>query len=254
MSKKKYKIGIALGGGGARGFAHLGVLKALKEKGISPDVIAGTSAGSLVGVFIAAGKSPDEAMDLMKEHNIIDYAKVVMPINGLLSLENLEEILKEKITASSFEDLEIPFFATVSGLKSGKIQYIDSGELIPVIKASSSIPVLFSPVEIDGEEYVDGGLMDNLPIRPLKECCEKIIAVSISPIQEVKDVDNLVKVAARIFQISVNKGLNEIKESVDLFIEPKGLEKFDILDTSHADELFKMGYEHVKNLDIDGFD
>ncbi|XOV94923.1 MAG: patatin-like phospholipase family protein [Bacteroidota bacterium] len=250
---KKYNIGIALGGGGARGFAHLGVLKALEEKGIKPDVIAGTSAGSLVGVFIAAGKTPDETMKLMKENNITDYAKVVLPVNGLLSLDNLETILKRHIDAETFEELDLPFFATVSALKEGKVVYQNKGKLIPFVKASASIPILFSPVKIEDECYVDGGLLDNLPIQPLMNCCKKIIAVSISPIQEVEEIDNLVGVAARTFQLSVNSQLHKIEENADLFIEPEGLEKYDILNTRHADELFEIGYKHTKELNLDGF-
>lgn len=250
MSDKKYEFGIALGGGGARGFAHLGVLKALKEKGIEPGVIAGTSAGALAGVFIADGKSPDEAMKLMKENGITDYAKVVMPVNGLLSLDNLEDILDEKIEAEKFEDLKIPMFATVSNLNSGKAEYINKGKLIPAIKASASIPVLFAPVKINDVPYVDGGLLDNLPVEPLLDCCKKIIAISISPVQEIKGVDNLVKVAARTFQLSVNKNIHQLRDKVDLFIEPEGLEKFDILDTTNADELFDIGYEFASKLDL----
>ncbi len=253
MAKNKYNIGVALGGGGARGFAHLGVLKALEESGIKPDIISGVSAGSMVGVFIAAGKSPAETMKLMKENKITDYAKVVLPVNGLLSLENLRKILNDHIDASTFEELKLPFYATVTDLKKGKVVYQNTGDLIPFITASASIPVLFSPVEIEGEAYVDGGLLDNLPIHPLMDCCNKIIAISISPIQEVKEVDNLVKVAARTFQLSVNSQIEHVKKKADLFIEPEGLEKFDILDTTHADELFEIGYNYTKGLDLKDF-
>lgn len=117
--------------------------------------------------------------------------------------------------------------------------------------ASVSIPVLFSPVSIGGSPYVDGGLIDNLPVAPLKDLCEKIIAVSISPVQEIDNVDNILRVAARTFQLSVNNQSHRKKEMSDVFIEPPELAKYDLLDTTHADELFEIGYEYCKKLNIE---
>ncbi len=247
----EYKIGIALGGGGARGFAHLGALAALEEKGIKPDVISGVSAGSLVGVFLASGKSPNEVMKLMKENDITDYAKITMPVNGLLNLGNLENILNDQIDVDQIEELELPFIITVSNMFKGEVEYVKEGPIVDYVTASASIPVLFSPVEINKKLYSDGGLFDNLPIEPLKECCEKVIAISISPVQEINKLDNLVEMAARTFQLAVNNHRSEIEEHCDLFIEPKGLEKFGILDTSNADQLFEIGYDHVKGMKND---
>lgn len=248
---KKYKVGIALGGGGARGFAHLGVLKALEEKGIKPDAISGVSAGALAGVFIAEGLKPGEVMKIMKDHKVTDYTKVIMPVNGLLSLENLENMLKKHIDSDDFKDLPLPFFAAVSNLYSGKVEYRNTGSLIKSVMASVSIPVLFSPVTIDNSPFVDGGLLDNLPIAPLTDLCEKIIAVSISPVQEIDKMDNILRVAARTFQLSVNNQSHTKKEMCDVFIEPPELAKYDILDTTHADELFEIGYGYCKELNIE---
>ncbi|MCC5931167.1 MAG: patatin-like phospholipase family protein [Cyclobacteriaceae bacterium] len=248
---KKYKTGIVLGGGGARGFAHLGVLKALEEKGIKPDVISGVSAGALAGVFIAEGLGPEEVMKIMKDHKFTDYTKVIMPVNGLLSLENLEDMLKKHIQSDDFDDLQLPFFTAVSNLYTGKVEYRNSGSLIKSVMASVSIPVLFSPVIIEDSPFVDGGLLDNLPITPLEDICEKIIAVSISPVQEISKMDNILRVAARTFQLSVNNQSHKKKEICDVFIEPPALAKYDILDTTHADELFEIGYGYCKELNID---
>lgn len=246
----KGKIGIALGGGGARGFVHLGVLKALEEQGITPDIISGVSAGAIVGSFIAAGMSPEEIMKVMKENKFTDYAKVNMPTTGLLNLDNLKENLAEYLRATSFSDLELPFYAAVSNLNSGEIEYLHQGELIPVIQASSSIPVLFSPVEIDGANYVDGGLLDNLPITPLKEKCDTIIGVNIMPIQEKSEVENLIEVAIRTFELSVSGNKKEFEANCDLYIEPEGVGEYDILDPGHADELFELGYDYAKKISI----
>lgn len=244
------KIGIALGGGGSRGFVHLGVLKALEEKGITPDVISGVSAGSIVGVFIAAGMSPEKVMELMKENKFTDYAKVNMPVNGLLNLDNLKKNLEEYLPVNRFSDLELPFHVAVSNLNSGEIEYLQQGKLISAIQASSSIPVLFSPVDIDGNSYADGGLLDNLPITPLEGQCDTIIGVNIMPIKEKEEVDNLMEVAIRTFELSVSGNRKKFEEDCDLYIEPDGVEEYHILDPEHADELFELGYAYTKKISI----
>ncbi len=119
---------------------------------------------------------------------------------------------------------------------------------MPVLQASMSIPVLFAPIEIDGALYSDGGIMDNLPVSPLLKKCKKIIAISISPIQKTKNLDGLIEMAARTFQLSVNATTKGVEEKVNVFIEPEKLTKFDILATSHADEMFDIGYEHTKQM------
>ena len=242
----KTKIGIALGGGGARGFVHLGVLKALSEKGIKADIISGVSAGSIVGGFIAAGMTPDEVMKIMKENKFTDYAKVNVPTSGLLNLGNLKKNLKEYLPVDDFKGLELPFYVAVSNLNKGEIEYLHKGSLISIIQASSSIPVLFAPVKINGNSYVDGGLLDNLPIAPLEGKCDKIIGVNIMPIEEKDEVKNLIEIAIRTFELSVNGNRKEKKKRCDLYIEPNGVGEYDILDPEHADELFELGYNYVK--------
>lgn len=248
------KIGIALGGGGARGFAHLGVVQALIEKGIRPHAYAGVSAGAMVGAFLASGFEPHDILEKMKATGIGDYAKVIVPINGLLDLGNLEKQLRKHLDTERIEDLSIPFHIGVTNLHSGESEYHSRGPLLQFVQASASIPVLFEPVEIDGVQYVDGGLMDNIPIEPLREYCDKVIAINISPVQRIDRVKNLLETAARTFQLTVNNRTASAREESDLFIEPEGLADFSLLDTSNADELFELGYHHtraIKKLSLD---
>ena len=247
---KKFKLGIALGGGGARGFAHLGVLKALEEKGIQPDVISGVSAGALAGVFIAAGEKPDAVFEMMKTNKFNDFAQVIVPANGLLSLEKTRKLLEKHLTAVTFDDLKIPLFIAATNLLEGKVEYFSSGKLALIVQASMSIPVLFSPVKIGKGLYADGGIMNNLPVEPLIGKCKKIIAVNISPLQTAVKIQNLIDAAARTFQLSVNATIKGIEDKCDLFIEPEKLSKFDLLNTSHVDEMFEIGYEYTKKLTI----
>ncbi|NOR75832.1 MAG: patatin [Draconibacterium sp.] len=243
---KKYKTGLVLSGGGTRGFAHLGVIAALFEKGIKPDVISGVSAGAIVGAFIAGGKSPQEILEVFKKGWFFKYTKLQIPIDGLLKLDGLKEVIQKEINVENIENLEIPFFIGISNLNRGKIEYKNSGLLGETVLASSSIPILFSPVIIGRDSYVDGGLMDNIPINPIKNSCEQIIVSNISPINPRVKMKNLIQIATRTFYMSVNANIKEVSKHATIFIEPKGIDKFDILSRTHADELFELGYNSTR--------
>ncbi len=239
---KKYKTGLVLSGGGTRGFAHLGVIAALFEKGIKPDIISGVSAGAIVGAFIAGGKTPEEILEIFKKGWFFKYTKLHIPIDGLLKLDGLKEVIREEIPVKNIEDLKVPFFIGISNLNKGIIQYKNRGSLAEIVLASSSIPILFSPVIIGRDSFVDGGLMDNIPIHPIKNDCEQIIVSNISPVNPKAKVKNLVQIATRTFYMSVNANMKEVRKHATIFIEPTGIDKFDILSRSHADELFELGY------------
>ncbi|MFP4488000.1 MAG: patatin-like phospholipase family protein, partial [Bacteroidales bacterium] len=183
-------------------------------------------------------------------HKLIDFVQVRIPKTGLMNLDKLRIHLSEDIKADNLEDLEIPFYVTVSDIINGKVEYINEGPLVKLVQASASIPVLFSPVEIDGKMYSDGGLLDNVPVEPLQDICRKIIAVNISPIQKTDRVKNMIQIAARTFHLSVNSTINGLEERCDLIIEPKELSEFDILDASRAEEAYRVGYDYCRKMDI----
>ncbi len=247
---KKYKTGIALGGGGTRGFAHLGVLQALYEKDIVPDVLAGTSVGSIIGVLIASGKKPREVYKLMKDKSFTDFTSIQIPGNGMFALDGLSEKIRNEIHVANLEDLKMPVYVTVSNLNKGTVEYLNTGPIITLVTASSSIPILFSPVEYNGYQYVDGGLFDNVPTEPLINMCEKVIAVNVNPVHEVKPLKSLKEVATRTFLLNVNATISKTDRKCDVFLEVPGIDKYEILDSSHADDLFQIGYNYVKDMDI----
>lgn len=251
LNKKKWRTGIVLSGGGARGFAHLGVLKALEERGVQADVVAGVSAGALAGVFYASGQAPRDIHHILKDNRLGDLAKVIIPRTGLLSLGKVEAILKKHIRYTDLSDLPTAMVVATTNLNEGKSRYFDQGDLIPIVQASMSIPVLFSPVEIDGHFYADGGLLDNLPVACIREQCNTLIAVNISPVQQTDKLHNLIDVAARTFQLGVNSNTKASKERCDILIEPEGLSEYEILDASKADALFDLGYQHVMDMELD---
>lgn len=248
--QKKYKLGIALGGGGARGFAHLGILQALYEKGIHPDIISGVSAGAIAGAFIASGHSPEDAFDIIKTYKFTGISEFTIPKTGLLSSGKMKTGLLQKIPVKKMEDLEIPLIICVSNMLEGKPEYLESGSLADAVQASASIPVLFSPVEINGKLYSDGGIFDNVPIKILKKRCEKVIGISISPIQKIEELKSVIQVASRMFQLAVNPNREDLRDNCDLFIEPPDLCNYEIMDTKHAQEIYDIGYKYVKNMEI----
>ncbi len=242
---RKKIVGIALSGGGSRGIAHLGVLKALEELGVDIQVISGTSAGSIAAALYASGMSTDEIYNHMKNKKFIDYAKIILPTDGLMNLDNLRKNLNEILKKKSFEEMEKKLYIALTNLYSGEIEYMHHGSVIDAVIASSSIPILFSPVEINGQKYTDGGVIDNLPIKPLLSHCDIIIAVDVMAPEVISKIDNLHDVAIRTFQLSISSISKEMKKQCDMLIEPHGLDEFNILDVSHFDRIYKIGYYAV---------
>ena len=201
MKRKKYRIGVVLSGGGARGFAHLGVMQALNDAGIFPDIISGTSAGALVGVLYADGYTPEEILQIMNSSSMLHYVRPTIPREGLLQISGIEGILKDYLKASRFEELAIPLYVTATDLNNGQATYFSKGELIKPVIASASIPVLFKPVIIDDIYYVDGGVMDNLPVSPIENKCSFIIGSSVNPTGYEKTVTSMVQIAERSFRL-----------------------------------------------------
>jgi NTE family protein len=255
MSEKKYKIGLVLSGGGARGFAHLGVIQALNESGIYPDVISGTSAGALAGVLYADGYTPKEILKLMNSGSRLDFMRPALPREGLLQLGGIIKILKTSLRANTFEELKIPLYVTATDLNNGKAVYFSKGDLHDRVIASASIPVLFQPVIINNICYVDGGVLDNLPIRPIERKCKFLIGSFVNPVGYMGKISGLINIAERTFMLSMSKEIIEKSKKFDLFVAPLILRNYKILDPEKADELFSVGYEatkeKLKDIDID---
>jgi NTE family protein len=249
VNRLKYRTGVVLSGGGARGFAHLGVLKALNEAGIYPDIIAGTSAGALVGVLYADGYNPDEIFGLMNASSTLHYVRPTVPREGLLQISGIEKILQENLKARNFEDLKLPLFVTATDLNNGKAVYFSEGELLKPVIASASIPVLFKPVIIDNIYYVDGGVMDNMPVKPIEDLCEFKIGSFVNPVGYEETVTSLVQIAERTFMLNMSKELDHKASKFDVFVAPQELKKYKVMDPEKAAEVFEIGYkETIKKL------
>ncbi len=255
MADKQYNIGLVLSGGGARGFAHLGVLHALNEKGIYPDVISGTSAGAIIGALYADGLTPGEILKLMEGSSRLDFMRPALPREGLLQINRISKILKSSLRSKKFEDLKIPLFVAATDLNNGKAVYFSEGEILDPVIASASIPVVFQPVKINDISYVDGGVLDNLPVRPIENKCRILIGSFVNAVGYMEKISGLISIAERTFMLSMSKEIYEKAKKFDLFIAPMELRNYKILDPEKAAELFWIGYkattEKLKEIDIE---
>ena len=243
--KFQYENGLVLSGGAARGFAHPGVIKALHENGVYPDCISGTSAGAIVGVFYADGFEPEEIIELFKKKKVFNFVNIALGRKGLLSISGLEKTLKNNLRAKKFDQLQKPFYVASTNFNSGEVVYFHEGDLVEKVVASSSIPVLFKPVEIGGALYVDGGVLDNLPHTPLKGKCRNLIGVHVNYTGPEKEINNLMEIAERAFHLSIGARIKEIADELDVFIEPEELKHFSVTDVGEGDKMFRIGYEEA---------
>jgi NTE family protein len=246
MPEKQYNIGLVLSGGGARGFAHLGLIQALNEAGIFPDVLSGTSAGAITGVLYADGYTPKEILKLMKSGSRLDFMRPALPREGLLQINGIIKILKAHLRATSFNELKIPLFVSATDLNNGKAVYFSEGELLCPVIASASIPVLFQPVKIGDISYVDGGVLDNLPVHPIEKICRFLIGSFVNPVGYIDKISGLINIAERTFMLSMSKEIVEKSKKFDLFVAPVELGNYKILDPEKASELFSVGYRATK--------
>lgn len=245
-SKTGYDVGLVLSGGGARGYAHLGVLKALNELGIFPDIISGTSAGAIAGAMYADGYTPMQILKILGKNSRLDFLKLTVPRDGLLKMSGMTKLLGDSLRAKTFEELKIPLVVTATNLNLGKIEYFSSGELLTPVIASASIPVIFTPVEMNGCKYVDGGVMDNMPVGPVEKKCRILIGSYVNELGESDNFSSLIGIAERSFHLSIVKDLSAKRKRLDIFINPPGLSEFNAFDQAKAAEIFRSGYRAAR--------
>ncbi len=239
------KIGYVLSGGGVRGVAHLGVIQALNESGIKPDFIAGTSAGAIAGAFIAAGYHPKEIVQIIKDAGIFSFSNILFRKQGIFKMKAFEEIYKKYISHDSFENLNLPLYATATDIVKGEPVYFHSGILSKALMASSCVPVVFEPITIDGKLFLDGGIVNNLPVEPLIGKCDKIIGVHVNAISSNQADLHMKDLADRSFHLALSSAVRLKEKDCDLFIEPPEMTKFGMFDMDQIDEVYNYAYQYI---------
>lgn len=241
------KIGLSLSGGGARGIAHMGVLKGLEEIGIKPTMITGTSAGAIVGAFYCYGYSPDEFFEIIKSTRLFRFIRPALTGKGLMHLSAVEDLFKKYFENDSFEALKTPLVVASTDVKKGKSVYFYQGALIKAVMASSAIPVIFNPIEMDGQLYIDGGILNNLPVDPLVGHCDTLVGVSCNPVQDDFEMKNMKSLLERSLLMAINVNTYQNRGKCDLFLEPEKLKKYGAFDFNKSEEIFEIGYHYVLN-------
>ncbi len=223
VPKRPPKIGLALGGGAARGFAHVGVIAALEEAGIKPDLVVGTSAGSLVAAIYATGKTAGQLQQValsMEEAEITDWT---LPFfgRGVLRGEALARYINVQVNNKLIESMVIPLGIVATDLRTGQGALFQRGDTGMAVRASSAVPSVFNPVKIGAAEYVDGGLVSPVPVRYARQMgAQLVIAVDISSAPEGNAADSQLQILLQTFAI-MGKSINsfELKDA-ELVVRP----------------------------------
>ena len=220
---KPLKIGLALGGGAARGFAHVGVIAVLEEAGLRPSLVVGTSAGSLVAALYASGKSSVQLQQTalsMEEVAITDW---MLPIigRGVFRGEALARYVNELLANRLIENMVIPLGIVATDLNNGNAVLFQRGDAGTAVRASSAVPAVFVPVKINGREYVDGGLVSPVPVRFTRQMgADVVVAVDISNPPEANPADGTLQILLQTFAI-MGKSINQYElQGADVVVKP----------------------------------
>jgi NTE family protein len=222
VPKPPLKIGLALGGGAARGFAHIGVIKALEAQGIVPDIVVGTSAGSVVGALYASGMSGFALQTLALQMEPDMVADWTLPDRGVLKGEALQDFINQNVKNLSIQKMPRPLGVVATDLQSGEMVLFRLGNTGMAVRASSAVPGLFQPVEISGRDYVDGGLTSPVPAQSARAMgADFVIAVDISNVGRRDKITSTLDLLLQTFTIMGHAISRHELEDADVVIRPQ---------------------------------
>lgn len=248
FKKKKPIIGLTLSGGGMRGIAHIAVLKALEEYDLKPHIISGTSAGSIIGAFYSFGKTPEEMIEIVKKTTFFSRSYLRLSKNGIFSPNFILKLFRDYFPEDNFNILKIPIYVAATEMTYGIVDFFSEGELFRPLLASSSVPFVLSPVRIGEKLYVDGGVLDNLPIEPIIDKCDLLIGSHVNSISyDSLQNMSLMKEFDRILHLAIAKSVYSKAKSCDIFLDPPKMTKFSLFNKKNLDEMFQQVYEYTCN-------
>jgi len=247
MSIKKIfntKVGLALGGGGAKGVAHIGVLKALEDAKVRPDFIAGTSVGAMVAAMYAFNVSIDTITNIARDLTLSQITTFKLNKTGFFTADPLKEILVEYLGEANIEDSSIPLAIVATDLKKGEEVIFTHGPLADAVCASASIPGVYIPMKMGERTLVDGGIVQSVPVGAVKDMgAGVIIASQLGGVGVYEEPKNVLDVMRNAFDIALSRRTREEVKEADLVIA-MDLRDFSIADnTERYDELFTIGYD-----------
>ncbi len=241
----KPRIGVALSGGGAKGFGHLGVLMAFESFGVMPEILSGVSAGSIAASLYGAGLTPKEIIECFAStHKFGDFTEFGIPKNGLFRLTKFARLLESWLPVKYIEDMKIPTIICATNFDKGTSTGWSRGEIVPRVIASCSIPIIFHPVKIDGVHYVDGGVLRNLPAWAIRNYCKTLYGVNCSPLKSnFKYKDSLVDITLRSYQLMTKANTLQDLELCDYVITLNQSTSIGTFDLTALDSAVRKGYD-----------
>lgn len=242
------KYGLTLSGGGVRGLAHCGVLKALQEAGIRPSVISGTSAGAIVGALYSAGHSPEKILEIVIREKFFSYKRLLFRKAGLFDMKLFDDVYRKYILADSFDALEIPLYVAATDIIQGESVIYSSGPLFQILQGSACVPLVFLPIHFEGRTLLDGGITNNFPIEPIIDQCDFLIGVNVNSLSTKLEEIHMKDMVDRSFHLVLSKATAEKAKLCNLFIEPPDMSRFGIFDFKKAYEIFETGYEYARSV------
>ena len=248
----EHDLGLVLSGGGAKGAAHIGVLKAMEERNIVPTIVSGTSAGAIVGALYCNGISSEEILDIFLNTSVFRPSFYTWRKPGVLDIKPLAKVLQPHFKVDSFEALKYPCYVVTTDITEAKERVFSRGPLIQRILASACFPGLFAPIEIGDSLYSDGGILNNFPTEPIHQKCKKLIGVNIQHIDPIEknELKSTFGVVQRVYSISTRFASISKYQNCNIVIAPKKLNKFNTFDMYKIQKMYEIGYEDAcKQLD-----
>lgn len=244
LNNKKPVIALVLGSGGARGYAHIGVIEALEQHGIQPDFIVGTSAGSIVGSIYASGKSAVELRQIALDMKVGDVRDFKIGMKGFFDGQKVQDYVNKQVSEVPLEKMKIPMYVVATELQNGQRTVFNHGNTGQAVRASVSIPSMFIPTIIQGKEYVDGGLVSPVPVDIAKELgADVVIAVDILAQPENTETTNVWGLFNQNINIMQNKLAADELKNADIVIQPDLHEKAHIFDVKGRQDTMQAGID-----------
>lgn len=243
--RKGPSVGIAFSGGGAKGFAHLGVMKAFEHFDIKPDVMSGVSAGSIVVALYGAGLSIDDIIRCFSEASgLNEFTEWSIPRRGFMKLDRFAKLLDSWLPVKNLEECKIPSVICATDFDNAKSVGWSKGEIVPRVLASCSIPIVFPPVKINGVNYVDGGVLRNLPAWAIRDYCTTLYGCNCSPLQRTfKKKGTLLDIAYRSFHLMMKSNTVQDVRLCDHVIEIDSLRSVGVFDLTSLEKGVRTGYD-----------
>jgi NTE family protein len=244
--------GLALSGGGSKGIAQAGVLKFLDEQNIKPSIISGSSAGAVIAALYSFGKTPEEILDFFKSIYFFNWRHFTLTKPGIIDSDSFKIYFDAIFGDTTIGELPIPVIITATNLVTGKLKiFNEETKITQAILASTSFPGMISPYKIKNSIYSDGGILNHFPTDLIRDKCDALIGVYVSPIHDIeaKDLKSIKAVTTRAFDLLSAHGNMQKFSLCDWVIEPKALSKYSTFETNKIkmDAIFNIGYEEAKN-------